>query len=237
VREAVGLADPVLEAEVVGVIERVAAVEMVGGGLCVGVRDAIPDFDTDPLLVAVRDRVGVRVAVVVGSSVFVPMGLRVAVLLTVGDRVPVGDRLPVRVAVSVRVGTAERVLVEDGIGVRVVEGDRVGVHVARDVADGSGRPARARRLPSTPISAIGYGAAGDPRTPPLSPIPGEKLVRQSKRRSNLILLWYIKGILRLTTVCDQTEGTPVTGVINRLATHYDQLKETPVTGNVSSPAA
>ena len=197
VRLVVGLADAVLEADVVGVIERVATAEMVRKGLMVAVRDIVADLEAVPLLVAVRDRVGVRVAVAVGNSVRVPTGDRVGSLLINGERVPVGVRLTVRVAVTVRVGIADRVLVGEGIGVRVVVGERVAVHVMREVAEGMGCPAApsARRFPSMPISASGQSGTGDPRTPAPSKPGGVNPVRHSKRRSSLILLWFIKQFL------------------------------------------
>lgn len=140
-----------------------------------------------------------------------PVEVRVGVTEGKGDRVPVGERLMVRVAVIVleeravfdglTEGNGERLPVGVRVEVALTRavfvslGDLVGVHVGFEVAEGKGSPtASARRLPSTPISAKGWG---DPRTPPPSRTvkPGENPVRHSKRRRNRILMWYIKHFL------------------------------------------
>ncbi len=208
VRVVDGLGVTVFVGEVVGVIVRVEAADGEIRGLLEELRLLRGDRVAVAELVAVRLRVGVRVADADPVSVRDTVDVRVDVMDGKGDRDPVTERLIVLVAVTVLddravrdtlmevsgdllpVGVFDEVALTRGVFVR--KGDLVGVHVGRDVADGRGSPAaRARRLPSTPISAAGHG---DPRTPPHVE-PGENPVRQSRRRSNLILLWYIKQFL------------------------------------------
>jgi hypothetical protein len=207
-RDVDGLAVVVLDAEDVGVGDRVTAVEPVDLGLrvedCVASGERVADAD------GVMERVGGEERVAVGLAVAVrePVDVRVGDAVGNGERVPVGDRLIVRVAVTVPEGRDVFDGLTEGngdrlpVGVRVEValtravfvslGDLVGVQVGREVAEGKGSPtASARRLPSTPISVTGHG---DPRTPPPSR-PGENPVRHSKRRRNLILLWFIKHFL------------------------------------------